>query len=222
MVKCNCIPNKKDVKVIKASKKMSLTRRRWLNTFSKDHFYFDNHIKKFKDQKTRAIILLDKLLLYKKRKICIMDGHGRFLYQILYLTNNVEKYKILKNIKIFVCEIDSESHKFHKHIYPNNVCAVKMDIFEFANMYNDKDCIFYYNFCSFGKNYNYITENLIREMNKNHLLMITFHVRRGKHLYKFADLLNNISSDKTCRSNTFSWFIPRQNNKYIKLLDYID
>jgi hypothetical protein len=218
MVKSNCIPNKHDVSVVKICKK--LTRRQWVIN-NENTLYQGIHFKKISDQQKRAEILLDQLLFNKLKSLCLMDGHGRFLYQILYLIYYNIKYKILKNLKIFVCEIDSESHKYHKKTFPKNVKVIKEDIFKIANKYNDKHTIFYYNFCSFGKNYNYIIENVIREINKNHLIMITFHVRRADYLYKFANLLDNISNHKTGRSNTFSWFIPRQNNNYIKLSDYI-
>ena len=215
----SCIPNKQDIEDNESTN--VLTRRRWVK-YNEYKIYNEIHSKKSKDQQERAEILLDRFLLNKEKSLCLMDGHGRFLYQILYLTQYSDKYKILKNLKIFVCEINSECHKYHKKTFPKTVKVIKMDIFYYGNMYNDKNCIFYYNFCSFGKDYNYIIENLIRQINKNYLIMVTFHVRKAKYLYKFANLLDNISSHKTGRSNTFSWFIPKQNNNYIKLSDYVD
>jgi len=219
MVKCNCIPNKQDVTVVKSSKR--LTKLKWIQTHE-SKLYDGIHAKKYKDQRERAEILLDKFLETRYNKLCLMDGHGRFIFQILDLIYHTKKYKSLKNLKIFVCEIDSESHKYHKKTFPKGVKLLKFDIFQIANKYNDKKCIFYYNFCSFGKNHNYIIENLIREINKNHLIMVTFCVRRAGYLYNFAALLDSICDYKTGRYNTFSWFIPRQNNQYIKLSDYIE
>jgi len=205
--------------------KRNITRRRFLLMYNKEYFYNnlnDKNNKIYEDQYRRAYKLLQTCLDNNFTKIILIDGHGRTIYQILYLTHNIDKFKKLKNIKLYVCEIDSTCHKYHKQFLPNNIYKIKMNIFDFYNkFYYDKKCIFYYNFMSLGKNYNYIIENIIRIINNNHIIMITFHVRRANYLYNFANLLNKINSYHSNRGNTHSWLIPRQNGKYIKLKDYI-
>ena len=132
----SCIPNKQDIEDNESTN--VLTRRRWVK-YNEYKIYNEIHSKKSKDQQERAEILLDRFLLNKEKSLCLMDGHGRFLYQILYLTQYSDKYKILKNLKIFVCEINSECHKYHKKTFPKTVKVIKMDIFYYGNMYNDKN-----------------------------------------------------------------------------------
>jgi hypothetical protein len=220
----NFIPTIEDLKNLPKYKK-NITRRRFLALYNKEYFYKklnDNNNNIYENQYERAYTLLQSCLDNDFTKASLVDGHGRMIYQILYLTHNIDKFKKLKNIKLYVCEIDSTCHKYHKQFLPNNVYKIKMNIFDFYNkFYYDKKCIFYYNFTSLGKSYNYIIENIIRIINNNHIIMITFHVRRANYLYNFANLLNNINSYHSNRGNTHSWLIPKQNNKYIKLKDYI-
>lgn len=214
------IPNQND---ITTKKKLNLTRKQWLKNYDINYYY--NHVNDYNnniltDHILRAKILLHHVLLYKVNKICLLDGHGRFLYQIIYLTQNDQIYKKLKNIKIYICETNKYSHRFHKLNFPKDIYSIKMDIFKYAQWYNDSNCIFYYNFCSLGKDCNNIIKNIINEINKKHKLMITFHVRKNESLYKFANLLEVLSQGNYInRGNTKTWFIPRQTN-YIKLKEF--
>lgn len=218
------LPSKNDINTFAKLKLCKLTRRQWIKTITKKilyNFVDDKNDQIYNNQQYRAQILLEKLLLTKKRKICFMDGHGRFVYQLLNQIYTNKKFYRLKKIKMFVCEINSFTHKLHKLVFPKDIRSIYQDIFKYNKTYDDKDCIFYYNFCSFGKNYRYIIENIIREINKNRELMITFCVRKADYLYKFARKLDEICDQTISRYNTKTWYIPKQNNNYIKLKDFI-
>ena len=119
------------------------------------------------DQQNRANAIVNTLINLNLKHICLMDGHGRIVYEIFAALQqrgeNIDEYRI------DVYEIDADVYEWHKLFFPKNVFSFHKDIFE--SVREDFRGILYLNFCNLStdemitKTINTIDTLTARELN---------------------------------------------------------
>ena len=117
---------------------------KWLKLFSTDNILFSrlsySKENKIKDQKNRALEIVNYMLENKIYDLITMDGHGRFVQMIFSVLN--EKNKDINNYKIHLIDIDSNVNQWHELFMPSNVRVGLKD------KYLKKDCLNKNNICN--------------------------------------------------------------------------
>jgi len=102
------------------------------------------------DQQTRARAIVDTLIKLNLKHICLMDGHGRMIYEIFSALQ--EKSKNIDAYRIDVYDSDGDVYEWHKLFFPENVFSFHKNIFE--SVTEDFKGILYMNFCNLSNNKN--------------------------------------------------------------------
>ena len=105
------------------------------------------NIKRF-DQQSRARAIVDTLIKLNLKHICLMDGHGRMIYEIFAALQ--EKGKNIDSYRIDVYDSDKDVYEWHKLFFPENVFSFHKNIFE--SVTEDFKGILYLNFCNLSDN----------------------------------------------------------------------
>lgn len=126
---------------------LKITNSMALANYSPPLFFGKFHLSTKSDQGKRAQGILERMKLYKKTHLVMMDGHGRMLWSIL---NHMEIEKIPLNVYDFTL-VDSSVNvtEWHKNFLPRDIACVTCDI---MNLYLDnwtssRDHYLYLNFC---------------------------------------------------------------------------
>ena len=126
---------------------LKITNSMTLANYSPPLFFGKFHFSTKKDQEKRAQGILERMQLYKKAHLVMMDGHGRMLWSIL---NHMEVTKIPLNMYDFTL-VDSTINvtEWHKNFLPKDITYVTCDIMDLYldNWVGSYDHYLYLNFC---------------------------------------------------------------------------
>jgi hypothetical protein len=139
------------------------------NMYCDDYYKLDEI--RSNDIQRRAKFFVNRIK--HEKNIYILDGHGRTLTNIIYYLHKSNK---LDGININVIDNDLLTHSFHENFFPQNVNSIFEDInnIKFLNSINIKNSIFYYNFCSFGDQFEQTLSRIIKYKIR---AFITFSIR---------------------------------------------
>jgi hypothetical protein len=137
------------------------------------------------DLDERAGIIAERCIRNKNiNKLYTMDGHGRFLCKLIqHLFYRDRNFFENRNLNIYVCDTDEETHLWHRTTMPIDV-SINADIFESLNNSIDNNTIgnniYYLNFSGLeGQNQKVLTafEKIIKRGHLDNILASFFTVR---------------------------------------------